>query len=123
MGDQFIVALGYAKDFIDGLCPGSWERFGVDDRSENGPEGLSEAENAKQDGIDGLRFRDKKGAETGSAVFGNKASIKEKRDKFIPRKIVSCRREIRKIESEPASNEMGSGNGHQITGKWHSMRL
>jgi len=45
-----------AQDFVDGLGPGRWNGLFVDDRSENGAERFAEAENAKEYGVDSLRF-------------------------------------------------------------------
>jgi hypothetical protein len=110
--NQFIVSFRYAKNFINRLDPRSRERLLVDDGREYSAQRLTKAEDAKQGGIDGLRFCQHKRPETRGPLLGNQACICEERYKFIPREVVCCRREIGEIESEPARDEMGSYRVH-----------
>ena len=71
VGDEFVVAFGDAKDFVDRFDPGGGESLSIDDRRENGAQGLPQAEDAQKHGVDGLRFRDGKRTKPGSAFLGD----------------------------------------------------
>jgi hypothetical protein len=111
LGYKLIVALGYAENFIDRLYPRPWDGFSVYDSGENGPERLAKSQDTEQGGVDGAGLGDKQGPKTGGAILGDKMSVYQERNKFVPRKIVGCGGEIGKVQRKPAGDEMGS-RGH-----------
>lgn len=122
--DEFVVAFGNAKDFVDGFHPRARERLPFHDRGEHGAQGLAQTKDAEKNGIDGERFRGGEGAEPGRTLFGNQPPIDKERDKFVPGEVVSRRSEIGEIKGGAASNE-GHGrmefrshrNGDALTGE------
>jgi hypothetical protein len=109
MGDELIVTFGDAKDFVNGLDPGSGEGFTLRERSKDGAERLAKTKNAEQDGVNGLRFGSEQGAETRGTIFRDQARINQERDELVPREIVGGGREVGEIESEATSDEVWGG--------------
>lgn len=60
-GNEFVVTLGDAEDFVDRFDPGRWKGFLVDDGSEDGAERFAQAKNAEEDCIDGVGFGEEQG--------------------------------------------------------------
>ncbi|MGB7731024.1 MAG: hypothetical protein WBL50_23560 [Candidatus Acidiferrum sp.] len=106
MYDKFIVALGDAEDFVDGFNPRGGERITIQDRRENGAERFAEPQDAEEDSIDSLRFGGKKWPEPGGPIIRNESRIHKKGNKFVPREVMGCGREIGEIESEATRDEM-----------------
>lgn len=106
--DEFVVTFRDAEDFVDGLDPGSGEGFAVDKRTEDGAERFAKAQDAEENGVNGLGLGRKKGAKAGGAIRRDQASIDKECHKFVPGKIVGGGREVGKIEGEATGNQWRS---------------
>jgi len=122
-GDELVVTLRDAKDFIDGLDPGTGERFLLREGSENSAERLAKAKNAQEHSVHGMGFGGKKGPQASSAILGNQASVHEERDIFIPRKVVGGGRGVSEVEGETASDEVRGRGGRAAGGHITSVIL
>ena len=110
---EFVVALGDAKDFVDGLDPGGRKGLPLDDRGKHRAERFTQAQNTQQNGIDGVRLGAGERAEAGSALFRNEPGINEEGDELIPGEVVGRGSGIGEVEGEPASNQ---GCGRMVIG-------
>ena len=110
-GNEFVVTFRDAKNFIDGLNPGTWEGFLVHEGSEDGAERLAKAKDAQEHSVDSMGFVEKERAQASSAIFGDQSSVHEERDKFIPREIAGGWSGVSEIEGEATSDELRAGRG------------
>ena len=110
-GDELVVTFGDTKDFIDGLDPGTGERFLVHKGSENGTERFAKAKNTQEYSVDGMGFGGKKRAQASSAILGDQTGVYEEGDKFTPREIAGGGRGVGEVERKTASHEARSRGG------------
>jgi len=103
--NEFVVAFGDAKNFVDGLDPGGGEGLALDDRGEHGAQRFAKAQNPQQNGVDGVRLGGGERTEAGGALFGDKPGILEEADELVPGQVVRRGRGIGEIEGEAAGNQ------------------
>jgi hypothetical protein len=107
VGNQFIVALGNPHDLINWLGPVAGKRLMLDYGSEDGAEGLAEAQDLEQDSVDGFCFGQQQRPEPGSALRSDEFCVQQEGDEFVPGEVVGNTRGIREIEGQASGNERG----------------
>lgn len=105
-GDEFVVAFREAQQVVDGLDPDFREGLFVDERSEDGAEGLAETQDSEEDCVDSLRFGGKQGMEASGTLGSDDAGVHKERDKLVPGEVVGGGRGIGEVESEASSDKV-----------------
>ena len=95
--DEFVVAFGDAKYFVDGFGPGRGKGLLLDDGCENGAQGLAQTKNAEENRVYRVRLGGKKRTQASGAVVRNEAGVDQKGDEFVPRQIVAAGVKIREV--------------------------
>jgi hypothetical protein len=116
LGDEFVMAFGYAEDFVDRLCPRSGEPPFIDNRTKDCAQGFAETEDAEKYSIDGLGLGGKKRAQPPGTILRNEFCVDQEGHEFIPGEIAGQWREIREVQGEPSGNK-GSGARSHLTSK------
>jgi len=105
-GNELVVAFREAQQVVDGLDPDSWEGLLLDERSENGAERLSEAQDFEENRVDSLRLCGKQWMKASGALGSDDAGVDKERDEFVPGEVVRRGRGIGEVESEASSDEL-----------------
>jgi len=132
VGNEFVVALGEAKQIVDGLDPDFWEGFLLDERRENSAEGLAQTKDFEEHGINSLRLGVEKGMKASGAFGRDNASVDEERDELVPGEVVRGGRSIGEIQGQATGDEVrwmgGECEGHgkrvqcEPAGNWFRLR-
>jgi hypothetical protein len=112
--DYFIVAFRNAQNLVDRCDPGRGEGLAVDDASKHGAQGLAQAQNAEENGIDGERLGVYQGTQVGGAIFRDELGVNEEGNKLLPGEVASGRREVSEVKGESSGNEWrGTSVSHE----------
>lgn len=105
-GNEFVVAFRETQQLVDGLDPDFREGFFLDERRKDGAQGLAEAQDFEENGVNSLWLGGEQGMKASSAFGGDDAGVDEERDELVPREVVRSGRGIGKIESEASGDEV-----------------
>jgi len=113
-GNKLVVALGEAKQIVDGLGPTFGEGLLLHERRKDSADGFAQAEDFQENGVNGLRLAVEQLIKAGRAFGGDDAGADQEGDELVPREVMCGGHGIGEIEGEAAGDEVGRGAGGRV---------
>jgi len=102
---QFVVAFGNSEKIIDRLDPDFGEGFVVHHGGKDGAKGFPQPKHLQEHGIYGTGFSPGEEPQSVGSLFRDNTGGHEKRDEFVPGKVVRGGCGVGEIQGEPPGNE------------------
>jgi len=87
-GNEFVMALGEAKQIVDGFGPAFGERLFLNAGVKDCAEGFAQAKHFEENGVNGLRLGLRQRMEASRAFGSDDAGVDEEGDEFVPGKVM-----------------------------------